>query len=60
MEELRLASSNASSRVMAEEEGCFSCLGTATGRKGEAMASVNFDQGVQCGGGLRGRTRRRG
>jgi len=50
-------SSNPSSGVMEEEEGCFCCLGTATRWKGEAMASVNFDQGVEGGKGLRGRVR---
>jgi hypothetical protein len=46
MEELRLAAT--------QVEGCFCCLGTATRGRGKAMASVNFDQGVVGGEGLRG------
>ena len=45
---------------MEEAKGGWHCLGTATLWKGEAMVSVNFDQGVEGGKGLKGKARRRG
>jgi len=45
---------------MEEAKGGWHCLGTATLWKGGAMVSVNFDQGVEGGKGLKGEARRRG
>jgi hypothetical protein len=60
VEELRLAATKYCNRVMEEAKGGSQCLGTATLWKGEAMVSVNFDQGVEGGKGLKGKARRRG
>jgi hypothetical protein len=60
VEELRLTATKYCSGVMEEAKGGLHCLGTARLWKGEAMVSVNFDQGVEGGKGLKGKARRRG